>query len=54
MAFEETESKHPIEHIIMFFAFVIQEREHKLEYDELLFLRDSLLGEIKNRDRELH
>ena len=54
MAFEETESKHPIEHILMSFAFAIQEREHNLEYDELLFLRDSVLEEIENRDRELH
>ena len=54
MAFEETESKHPTEHIIMSFAFAIQEREHKIEYDELLFLRDSVLEEIENRDRELH
>lgn len=48
------ESKHSIEHIIMAFAFAIQERRSKLEYDELLFLRDIILREIENHDRELH
>ncbi|SVB81529.1 uncharacterized protein METZ01_LOCUS234383 [marine metagenome] len=54
MAFEETESKFPIEHIIMSFAFAIQEQRRKLEYDELLFLRDTILKEIEKHDRELH
>ena len=54
MDFETPESKHSIEYIIMAFAFAIQERRGKLEYDELLFLKDMILKEIENHDRELH
>jgi len=55
MDFKETEpAKYPIEHIIMSFAFAIQERGSKLEFDELLFLRDAVLQEIEKHDRELH
>jgi len=38
----------------MSFAFAIQERGSKLEFDELLFLRDAVLQEIEKHDRELH
>ena len=55
MDFKETEpSKYPLEHIIMSFAFAIQERGNKLAFDELLFLRDAVLEEIEKHDRELH
>tara|TARA_Y100000296_G_C4960012_1_gene150493 strand:+ start:325 stop:486 length:162 start_codon:yes stop_codon:yes gene_type:complete len=53
MDFEETE-EYPLEHIIMAFAYAIQVRRNKLEFDELLFLKEMILKEIEKHDRELH
>tara|TARA_R110002020_G_scaffold298029_3_gene513747 strand:+ start:286 stop:402 length:117 start_codon:yes stop_codon:yes gene_type:complete len=38
----------------MAFAYVIQVRQGKLEFDELLFLKDMISKEIEKHDRELH
>ena len=54
MDFEETESKQPVENVVIAFAANIQLRQSRLELEELLFLYDSIKEAISNYERELH